>query len=74
MELERALPRKAMSRALWALLFGNFIIGCGVMAIGGVLNDLTRDLNITVSKGGELIAIGAVMMGVGAPLLAGAVT
>ena len=50
MELERALPRKAMSRALWALLFGNFIIGCGVMAIGGVLNDLTRDLNITVTE------------------------
>lgn len=28
----------------WALLFGNFAIGCGVMVVAGSLNDLTRSL------------------------------
>lgn len=73
MELERALPRQSMDAARWALLAGNFVIGCGVMVVGGTLNDLTRSLNITVAQGGRLIAIAAVMMGFGAPLLAAAV-
>lgn len=55
----------------WAMLFGNFVIGCGVMAVVGVLNDLTRSLEVSVSRGGHLIAIAAAMMCFGAPLLAG---
>ena len=55
----------------WALLFGNFVIGCGVMAAAGVLNDLAASLSISVALAGQLIAIGAVVMGLGAPLLAG---
>ncbi|HEX5371766.1 MAG TPA: MFS transporter [Aquabacterium sp.] len=70
MEAERALSRHDLSAARWALLLGNFIIGCGVMVVGGTLNDLTRDLHITVTQGGHLIAIAAIMMGVGAPVLA----
>lgn len=73
MELERALPRQSLDAARWALLAGNFVIGCGVMVVGGTLNDLTRSLGISVQQGGQLIAIAAVMMGVGAPLLAAAV-
>jgi DHA1 family inner membrane transport protein len=63
-----------MNAARWALLAGNFAIGCGVMVVGGTLNDLTSALHITVTQGGHLIAIAAVMMGVGAPLLAAAVS
>lgn len=59
-----------MNAARWALLAGNFVIGCGVMVVGGTLNDLTQSLKIPVTQGGQLIAIAAVMMGVGAPLLA----
>lgn len=59
-----------MHAARWALLAGNFVIGCGVMVVGGTLNDLTHALGISVAQGGWLIAIAAVMMGVGAPLLA----
>jgi len=70
MEAERALSRHDLDRAKWALLLGNFVIGCGVMVVGGTLNDLTRDLQISVTEGGHLIAIAAVMMGVGAPVLA----
>ncbi|RRS05568.1 MFS transporter [Aquabacterium soli] len=70
MEAERSLPRQQLRAAQWALLLGNFVIGCGVMVVGGTLNDLTRSLQISVTEGGHLIAIAAVMMGVGAPVLA----
>ncbi len=70
MEIERSLPRQGLQAARWSLLAGNFVIGCGVMVVGGTLNDLTQSLNISVTQGGHLIAIAAVMMGVGAPLLA----
>ncbi len=73
MAVERTLGRQDMQAARWALLAGNFMIGCGVMVVGGTLNDLTHALNISVAQGGHLIAIAAVMMGVGAPLLAAAV-
>ena len=55
----------------WALLSGNFVIGCGVMAVVGVLNDLTTALQVSVARGGQLIAIAAAVMCFGAPLLAG---
>lgn len=70
MELERALSRESIRAARWSLLFGNFVIGCGVMVVGGTLNDLTHDLNISVTTGGQLLAVAALMMSVGAPLLA----
>lgn len=64
----------ALRGARWALLFGNFVIGCGVMVVAGSLNDLTRSLQVSVALGGQLIAIAAVMMCLGAPLLAAAVS
>jgi DHA1 family inner membrane transport protein len=73
LQLERALTRQSMNQARRALLAGNFVIGCGVMVVGGTLNDLTHALHISVAQGGRLIAIAAVMMGLGAPLLAAAV-
>jgi predicted MFS family arabinose efflux permease len=54
----------------WALLFGNFVIGCGVMVVAGSLNDVVRSLQVSVSVGGQLITIAAVSMALGAPLLA----
>lgn len=56
----------------FALLAGNFAIGCGVMVVAGSLNDLTRSLGTSVALGGQLITAAAVMMGVGAPVLAAA--
>jgi len=63
-----------MKAARWSLLAGNFVIGCGVMVVGGTLNDITQDLHISVSRGGQLIALAALFMGVGAPLLAALVS
>lgn len=61
----------AVARSRWALLAGNFVIGCGVMVVPGTLNDLARSLAVSVALAGQLIAIGAIVMGLGAPLLAG---
>jgi MFS transporter, DHA1 family, inner membrane transport protein len=54
----------------WCLLWGNFFIGCGVMVVGGALNDISADLHVSVSTVGQLIAVAAVMMGTGAPIMA----
>ncbi len=67
------LPADTLRGARWALMFGNFVIGCGVMVVAGSLNDLTRSLEVSVALGGQLIAIAAVVMCVGAPLLAAVV-
>ncbi len=58
-------------RLRWALMFGNFVIGCGVMSAAGTLNDMARSLNVSVALAGQLIAIGAATVAFGAPLLAG---
>ena len=55
----------------WALMFGNFVIGCGVMSVAGTLNDMARSLDVSIALAGQLIAIAAATMAFGAPLLAG---
>lgn len=54
----------------WCLLWGNFFIGCGVMVVSGALNDISADMHVSVSAVGHLIAVAAVMMGIGAPIMA----
>ena len=60
----------ASAQVRWALLAGNFVIGCGVMVVAGTLNDLAHSLGVSVALAGQLIALGALVMGIGAPLLA----
>jgi predicted MFS family arabinose efflux permease len=55
------------------LLFGNFVIGTGVMVVPGTLNDIGTSLNVSVSTAGQLIAAAAAVMCLGAPLLASVV-
>ena len=63
--------RRARSRSRWALMFGNFVIGCGVM-VGGRHAERPRALaDVSVALAGQLIAIAAAVMCFGAPLLAG---
>lgn len=62
-----------LRRAQWALLAGNFAIGCGVMVAAGSLNDLVRSLQVSVAVGGQLISVAAFVMALGAPLLAAAI-
>lgn len=63
----------ALPRVLWALLFGNFVIGSGVMVVPGTLNDISTSLAISVPMAGQLISAAALLMCLGAPLLAGVV-
>lgn len=59
-----------MPPVLWALLAGNFVIGTGVMVVPGTLNDISAGLSVPVSTAGQLIAAGALLMCLGAPVLA----
>lgn len=69
-ETSRALPLPAL---VWPLLFGNFVIGTGVMVVPGTLNEITASLQVTVAVAGQLISLAALLMCVGAPLFAAAV-
>jgi predicted MFS family arabinose efflux permease len=64
------IPARHLAQVRWALLFGNFVIGCGVMVVVGTLTDLAGSLAVSISVAGQLIAVAAVMMCFGAPLLA----
>jgi predicted MFS family arabinose efflux permease len=55
---------------LWPLLFGNFVIGTGVMVVPGTLNELSASLQVSVASTGQLISAGAFMMALSAPLFA----
>jgi predicted MFS family arabinose efflux permease len=59
--------------ALWALLAGNFVIGTGVMVVPGTLNEISASLSVSVATAGQLITVAALVMCIGAPLLAAAV-
>lgn len=60
----------SMPPVLWALMFGNFVIGTGVMVVPGNLNELSSSLTVSVATAGQLISAGALMMCFGAPLFA----
>lgn len=61
------------SSALWALMTGNFVIGTGIMAVPGTLPDISQSLGVSIPQAGQLITAGALVMGLGAPLLASVV-
>src|SRR6185503_17177228 len=65
-----AHDERTVTQSRWALLGGNFAIGCGVMAPSGVMNDLVDSLHVSAAVAGQLITIGAVVLALGAPLLA----
>lgn len=62
-----------MPGVMWALLFGNFVIGTGVMIVPATLNELGSSLQVSVATAGQLISASAVVMAVGAPLMAAVV-
>lgn len=65
--------KQGLPRSLWALMVGNFVIGTGVMVVPGTLNDISRSLDVSIPQAGQLITAGAILMGLGAPVLAGLV-
>ncbi|EHR70816.1 arabinose efflux permease family protein [Burkholderiales bacterium JOSHI_001] len=67
------LPAGPLRQAQWSLMAANFAIGCGVMVVAGAMNNIVQDLQISLALGGQLVTIGAVVVGLGAPLLAAVV-
>ncbi|MGJ7603810.1 MFS transporter [Variovorax sp. LT1R20] len=64
------MSQPAPRGALWALLAGNFVIGTGVMVVPGTLNEISASLAVTAATAGQLITAAAIVMCLGAPLLA----
>jgi predicted MFS family arabinose efflux permease len=52
-------------------LFGNFVVGTGVLLPAGLLNVLAADLQVPPTTAGLLLFAGGLVVGVGAPVLAG---
>lgn len=56
--------------ALWTMMFGNFLIGTGVLLPAGLLNDMSADFAISPARAGLLSFVGGLVVCVGAPLFA----
>lgn len=56
--------------AVAAAFFGNLVVGCGVLVVPGMLDLLARDLSVSVPIAGGLLSLAALVMCVGAPLMA----
>lgn len=55
---------------LWPLMFGNVVIGMGVMVIAGLLDEIRSALEVSIATAGHLISAAALLVCLGAPLLA----
>lgn len=55
------------------MMFGNVVIGTGVMMAAGTLNDIVESLSVSVATAGQLISSSALLVCFGAPLLAAVV-
>jgi MFS transporter, DHA1 family, inner membrane transport protein len=53
-----------------ALMLGNIVTGCSVLAPAGMLTELSGGLGVTIRDAGLLITFGAIMLCVGSPLTA----
>jgi MFS transporter, DHA1 family, inner membrane transport protein len=63
-------PAGHSTLVLWMLMFGNFVIGTGILLPAGLLNDVMDAFSISASQAGLLMLVGGLVVGVGAPLFA----
>jgi len=56
--------------ALWAMLFGNFLIGTGILLPSGLLNQIAAEFSVTSDVAGRLALVGGLIVALGAPLFA----
>lgn len=59
-----------MDRRLYYLTLGNVFIGTGTMVMSGILDPISRDLDITVSAAGQVTTVYALAFALGAPVMA----
>ena len=65
-----ANPPLPLRGPLGALMFGNFVVACGVLVVPGMLDKLAQDLQVSVPTAGQLLSLAALAMCLGAPLFA----
>src|SRR5450755_2595786 len=53
-----------------ALMLGNIVTGCSVLAPAGMLSELSGGLGVTIRDAGLLITFGAIVLCIGSPLTA----
>ena len=53
-----------------ALMLGNIVTGCSVLAPAGMLSELSSGLGVTIRDAGLLITFGAIMLCIGSPVTA----
>src|SRR6476620_2876860 len=53
-----------------ALMLGNIVTGCSVLAPAGMLGELSSGLGVTIRDAGLLITFGAIVLCIGSPLTA----
>src|SRR5579862_6633631 len=63
-------PRVERRFAPTALMFGNIVTGCTVLAPAGMLSELSGGLDVSIRVAGLLITFGAIVLCVGSPLTA----
>ena len=68
-----ASARDSIPPVLWALLFGNFVVGCGVNVLPSTLPEISGSLGVTVAQAGSLISASSFVVAIGAPLFAAVV-
>jgi predicted MFS family arabinose efflux permease len=57
-------------QSITALAFGYFVVGIGAFSVTGLLNEIARELEISVAGAGQLMAAYSLALAIGAPLLA----
>lgn len=62
-------PRRERA-VLWALLFGNFVIGTGILLPAGMLTELSSGLAVSLPTAGSLLVASGILVAIGAPLFA----
>jgi MFS transporter, DHA1 family, inner membrane transport protein len=71
MEMEVRQTDAARSRAiLWALLFGNFVTGTGILLPAGMLSELASGVGVSLPAAGGLMLASGLVVALGAPLIA----
>ncbi len=72
--MARPSTGQRLPAVLWPLMFGNVVIGMGVMVVAGLLDEIRSSLSVSISTAGQLISASALLVCLGAPLLAMLVT
>lgn len=68
--MTRPAASQRLPAVLWPLMFGNVVIGMGVMVVAGLLNEIRSGLSVSITTAGHLISASALLVCLGAPLLA----